>query len=227
MLGDERGMTMMEVLIAMVVLLVGLLGVFGVFSTSTDSVAAAETSAAMAQAGQAVLQQVSALPYTSVANSSTPTQTTPLTTSNPTYYLSTCGSNTCYQPSPSSSATEIVDVDTTNGKVAPGPTNVVVAAPYSTGCTPSSTSACRLVLKVYTFVTEVTDSICSQTGVTCSTTPSYKRVTVAVTNATSRGPINPVYLSTYVFNDAGGSANPLTSTSTTCVDGTTDVSCVH
>jgi len=226
---DERGITMIEVLVAVFVLVVGLIGVFGTFSSSARSTAAAETSAAMAEAGQQTIQQVSALPYTSIADKAAPTKTTTTDTTNPTYYLSTCGSNTCFQWDTSTSTdTETLDVDPTNGAVSAGPTTVLVPAPNSSTCTGSSPTGCKIDLSVYTFVTLVTNPVCSQSGVSCSSTTSYKRITVAVKSAGTNGPQNPVYLSTFVGNNVGGSANPLTLSTTTCTDGSTSgLSCTH
>ena len=226
-LAGERGLTLVEVLMSVLLLVTGLLGVFDAFSASGQSIGAAERTAAMAQVAQNELQSVEALPYADIEDSSTPAKTTTTDTTNPTYYLSTCGSSTCYQWNPSSStSTETVDVSTAAGKVPPGPTTVVVPAPNTSSCTTSSTSSCNIILSVYVFVTETTDSVCSQTGVTCSGF-SYKRITVAVKNAGNGTPKNPIYLSSFVTNKVGGSSNPLTSGSTTCLDGTTSVSCTH
>jgi Tfp pilus assembly protein PilV len=226
-LAGEGGLTLVEVLMSVLLLVTGLLGVFDAFSASGHSIGAAERTTVMAQVAQNELNSVEALPYAAIEDSSTPTKTTTTDTTNPTYYLSTCGSNTCFQWNPSSSAsTETVDVSTTAGKVTPGPTNVVVPAPNTSSCTTSSTASCNITVAVYVFVTETTDSVCSQSGVTCSGF-SYKRVTVAVKNTGTGAPKDPIYLSSFVANKIGASSNPLTSGSTTCLDGTTSVSCTH
>jgi hypothetical protein len=220
---------MIEVLVAAIVLLVGLVGAFDALISSNTGITAGERYAAMAQAGEQTLQSVESLPYASVADSSTPAKTSSTNTANPTYYITTnCTGGSCYQwNSSSTSSAEPLAVSATNGKVAPGPTSVVVPAPGSTTCTTTTTSTCDMTFSVYTFVTDSTDAVCSQSGVTCPSTVSYKRVTVAVVNDGSGAPLNPVYLSAFVGYDAGGSANPLTSSSTTCLDGGTSVSCVR
>jgi hypothetical protein len=103
---------------------------------------------------------------------------------------------------------------------------VVVPPPNTTTCTTGNTSTCNITLSVYIFVTETTDGICSQSGVSC-TSYSYKRITVAVKNAGKGAPLNPVYLSSFVGNKTGGANNPIMSGSTNCLDGTTTVSCTH
>jgi Tfp pilus assembly protein PilV len=229
---NESGLTIVEVLVSMVVLTTGMLGVFGTIDGSNNSVEAAERTTVMTQVAQAALQSAEALPYAALADSSEPVQTSTTDTTNPTYYLSGCTAGSCtqYQWDPSTtSSIETLDVSASAGKVAPLSTSVV-AAPSGT-CTSGATSACQITLSVYTFVTETTDAICTQSGVTCSSY-SYKRVTVAVKNAGSGGPKNPIYLSAFVSNTVGGSADPLygatSSTSpTTCVDGTTAVACAH
>jgi prepilin-type N-terminal cleavage/methylation domain-containing protein len=225
--GGERGFTLVEVLVALLVLAVGLLGTFDAFVTSGRSITSAERVAAMTQEGQSQLASAAALPYANIADSSAPTQATTTDTTNPSYYVSSCSTGTCYQWNPSvSSAVETVDVDTTHGNVSPGPTTVVVPSPNATGCTSTATANCKITMTVYTFVTETTDAVCSQSGISCVGT-SYKRIIVAVKNAGTGAPENPIYLTTFVGSKVGGSANPLTSSSTTCLDGTTSVACTH
>ena len=222
-------MTLIEVLVAALVMTVGLLGVYKGLNAAQAGTTDAERSAVLAQAGEQALQAVEALNYTNIADSSTPVKTTATDKTNPTYYLSTCSSNTCYQWDPTNSAnTETVDVDTVNGAVAPGPTTGVVPAPNTSGCTTTTTTNCRLTYSIYRFITNVTDPLCSQTGVTCTTTPSYKRITIAVKNTSSGPPYAPVILSTLIGNKVGGTSNPLTKPSTTtCLDGSTTVACTH
>ena len=225
---------MIEVLLAMVVLVVGLLGVFGTLTGASNSIGAAERASVMAQAGQQALQAAEAVPYADLADSSAPVQTSATSTTNPTYYLSGCtaGACTAYQWNPSStSSAESLAIDTTAGKVAPLST-AVVPVPSTSGCTATATANCQITVSVYVFVTNSTDSICSQSGVTCASTTSYKRVTVAVKNTGSGGPLNPTYLSTFVSNNVGGLTDPLdgatSSTSlTNCLDGTTTVACTN
>jgi Tfp pilus assembly protein PilV len=226
-LRDEDGLTMIEVLVAASVLLIGLVGAFEGIISSNRAVTAGERYAAMEQVGEQALQAAQSLPYASIADSSAPTQTSTTNTTNPTSYLSAnCTGGSCYQWNPSSSSSiEPLAVSTTNGKVAPGPTSVVVPSP-TTGCTTTATTNCQMTFSVYTFVTDSTDAVCSQSGVTCPSTTSYKRITVAVVNAGTGAPFDPLYLSAFVGYDAGGSSNPLTSGSTTCLDGTTSVPCV-
>ncbi|MGA3362869.1 MAG: prepilin-type N-terminal cleavage/methylation domain-containing protein [Solirubrobacteraceae bacterium] len=237
----QDGLTLMEVLVAMAVLVIGLLGYFGTITASGTAITGAERADAMTQIGEQALQAVEALPYASVSDSSTPARTTTSDTTNPTYYLvngpvagSSCTTAiTCYQWNPSSATSaEPVDVNAATGKVAPGPTTVVVAAPSGATCSTGNTTNCQQTYALYVFVTDSTDSVCSQSGVTCSSTTSYKRVTVAVKNLGPGSPYNPLYFTTFVGDDAGGSLNPLTATgptgaTTSCIDGGTTVSCTH
>gem|GEM_PF-2617834 len=224
-LTGEAGLTLYEVLVAILVLAVGLMGVYASLGTSNGAIAAGERQAAMAQVGQQTLQSVELLPYASIANSSEPVQTSTTDATNPTYYLTSCGSSSCsyYWSLNRSGTAEQIAYDSTNGKVAPGPTTVVVPDPNATTCASTNTSKCRIVLSVYTFVTNVTSAEDSA----CSTTSCYKRVTVAVKNAGKGPPYNPVYVSSFVDPKGGGSSNPLTSSSTQCLDGTTTVVCTH
>ena len=221
-------MTLIEVLVASLLMVVGLLVAFDGLSSAQLGTTAAERTAVLAQAGEQALQAIEALPYADIADSSTPTKTSTTNTENPTYYLSSCGAGTCYQWDPSNSTNvEPLEINTGAGLVHPGPTTGVVAAPNTTGCTTTSTSNCRITYSIYRFISDVTDTVCSQTGVTCSTTTSYKRVTVAVWNTGPGPPYKPVYLSTFVSTKIGGTANPLTASTTNCLDGTTPVPCEH
>jgi len=239
-LGAQDGMTLVEVLMALFVLCVGLLGYMTTLSTSRAAINAGERSAAMTQIGEQTLQSVESLPYASVADSAAPTKTTTTDKTNPTYYLvtgavagSSCNTATsCYQWDPTSTTSaELLAIDAVNGKVAPGPTTVVAPGPTGT-CTTINTTSCQLTIAVYRFVTDATDSVCSQTGVSCASTISYKRVTVAVKNTGVGAPHSPLYFSSIVANNAGGINDPLSATgatgaTTTCLDGTTSVPCIH
>jgi prepilin-type N-terminal cleavage/methylation domain-containing protein len=237
----QNGFTTIEVLVAMLVLVVGLLGYFDTLTASGSSITAAERAAEMTQIGDQTLQSIEALPYASAADSSTPTQTTTTDETNPTYYLVTgpvAGSSCttaaiCYQWDPTNtSSAEPVALDATNGKVSPGPTVAVVPSPNAAGCTTTATANCQATFAVYAFVTDATDPVCAQTGVTCASSTSYKRITVAVKNMGPGAPFSPLYFSTFVGNNVGGSNNPLTATgptgpTTNCLDGSTTVPCTH
>ena len=187
----------------------------------------------MAQAGEQALQAIEALPYAQIANTVAPAPQSPRTDSTiPTYYVSTggssCRSNICFQPDPTNSAyIEPFDVDATNGVVSSSPTTGVVPAPNTSGCTTTNTANCRFTYAIYRYITDVTDSVCSVSGVTCSG-PSYKRITVAVKNTSGGAPHAPVYFSTFVgLKSAGSPTNPLTSSTVQCLDGQSAVACTH
>lgn len=206
-------MTLIEVLVASVVVVIGLLAIAHGLNAAQRGSTGAERSSVLAQAGEQALQAAEALPYSSLADHSKPA-------ANATYYLSTCGVNTCYQWDHSNPAsTETVDVDTVNGAVLLGPTTSVVPAPGGAGA--------RIKYTVYEFVTTVKDSVCSQNDVFCPSASSYKRITVAVTNTSPGPPYTPVYVSSFVSDKAGGAANPLTQPGTQCADGGATVPCVH
>lgn len=162
---SEAGLTLYEVLVAMLVLVVGLLGVYVSVGTSNGAIAAGETTAAMAQAAQQQLEWVEELPYNNIANNSYPAQTSTTQTSNPTYYLSSsatsrasCSSSCSYYEASLTTSGEQIDYDAANGKVAPGPMKTLVADPNVSTCANTSTATCRIVLSVYTFITNVTST---------------------------------------------------------------------
>ena len=226
-LSDESGLSLYEVLVAILVLVVGLMGVYVSIGTTNGAVAAGENTVVIAQAAQQQLESVEALPDASIANSSEPVQTSTTDSSNPTYYLTSCGSSSCsyYAGLSKSGTAEPIDYDATNGKVAPGPTTQVVADPNASTCASTNTSTCRIVVSVYTFITNVTPS---EESACTNTSSCYKRITVAVKNAGQGPPHQPYYLSTLIGpKGGGGSGNPLTSGSTTCNDQGQAVVCTH
>ena len=112
----QSGMTLIEVLVSALVMTVGLLGIYKGLIAEQGGTTYAERSAVLSQAGEQTLEAVEALTYANIADSSAPAKTTSTDTTNPTYYLSTCGANTCYQWDPTNPAnTETVDVDAVNG----------------------------------------------------------------------------------------------------------------
>jgi Tfp pilus assembly protein PilV len=227
-LRDETGLSLYEVLVAILVLVVGMMGVYVSIGTTNGAVAAGEKTAVIAQAAQQQLESVEALPYASIANSSDPQQTSTTDSSDPTYYLTSCVSGTCssyYAGLSKSGTAEPIDLDATNGKVAPGPTKQVVADPNASTCASTNTSTCRIVVSVYTFITNVPPS---EESACTNTSSCYKRITVAVKNTGQGPPRQPYYLSTFIGpKGGGGSGNPLTSSSTTCNDQGQVVVCTH
>ncbi len=227
----EQGMTLIEVLVAIVVLAVGLFAVLSSLAGAQRGTTDAERSSVLAQIGEQALQSIEALPYANISETGYPTKTSTTDSTDPTYYLSSCGVGGCtvYQWDPSTPATaETIDM-TAGGLVSPTPSVGVVASPSGAGCTSSSpTTNCRITYEIYRFVTDVPSSrepVCSQTGVTCSPTV-YRRVTIAVKNTSGGPPNNPVYLSTFVSNKASANNNPLIQ-GASCLDGATPVLCLH
>lgn len=105
---DERGMTLIEVLMAAVILVVGILALLTVFNYSTALTSKSEREA---QAGDYAEQQIEllrALPYASVAlTGAGDAMWTRLKTTTDTLYVAPTGTETA------------VPADATNGKIAP------------------------------------------------------------------------------------------------------------
>jgi type IV pilus modification protein PilV len=230
-LRGERGMTLVEVLVAIVILAVGVLAVVSSLAVAKRATTSAERSSVFAQIGEQALQSIEALPYSSVAETGYPTRTSTPSLADPTYYLSACTGSTCtaYQWDPANPASaESIDVSA-GGAVSPAPTVGALPSPNGTGCTPSTpTTNCRITYEIFTFITDVASSeepVCSQTGVSCQGAV-YKRVTIAVVNTSGGPPANPVYVSTFVTNKASVNNNPLIQ-GATCLDGGNPVPCLH
>ncbi|MDX6639651.1 MAG: hypothetical protein QOF12_662 [Solirubrobacteraceae bacterium] len=106
---DERGMTLIEVMVAAVILVVGILSLLTVFTSSGALTTKSEREAQAADFAEQQVELLRALPYASVALNATsadPTWTGFATVGN-TNYIAPLGTETA------------VAVDSTNGKIAP------------------------------------------------------------------------------------------------------------
>jgi len=201
---DQHGFTVIELLIAIVLLLVGITALAETFVAAGRLTLVSERQAAMSHAGQAELERLRSLTYAQLAMTGPPTNSASPT--NPDHYVSNQGSTYYLQPDPSSSATEQLAIDATNGQVSPSP------IAWSSGNTTGST---------YDFVTYHTDGNC---GVGCPASQNYKRIVVEVTQSSGGSPKNPVIVQTLTASAgagptgsvANGVQNPLTATGTQC-----------
>lgn len=215
----DAGFTLIEVLVATLILSIGIIAVIGSLAYQRGLTSRSEIAQTAITRAEQQIEYIQSLAYANVALSSTPgTSTDP---NNPNYYV-TSGTTPTYQYNHSSGATnspEPLDIDSTNGQLAPGPTS------WSDG---------RLSGNIYNYVTWVTDSNC---GAGCPTSQNYKRVTVAVTvNSPTSTEYAPVIESVIVTDPnaspsgevTNGTENPLSNPTTTCTNsqGTT-VACTN
>lgn len=208
------GMTLVEVLVATLVLSVGALSAFTVFDTSRRSTTVSEFVSVGAAAGEQELERIQALPYSAVSLASAPAQTSTTNPSDPTYYLRGCGS--CYQWDWTGGApSEPLVVSASGADTTPNPRTVVLPGPNG---------AARVTATIYRFVTWTKDPVCASSAA-CAGQTNYKRVTAAVT--VNGGSSRPTVISTVVTNSTGGSQNPLTDPSTTCVNSAASVPCLN
>jgi prepilin-type N-terminal cleavage/methylation domain-containing protein len=209
----HEGFTLIEVVVALAVLTTGVLVTVGGFNTSRRLSLVSERHAAMAHRAQLEIERLESIAYSQVGLTSAPSTSTDPT--NPDYYVA-AGSPPTFQWNRTAGSSETVDVDATNGTVAPVQT-------WSEGL---------LSGQVYDFVTWTTDPKCSPG---CPATQDYKRITVAVTMAGGLQP-NPVYISSVISDPQatpvggisnGNSGNPLNDPATTCTNALNQtVSCI-
>jgi prepilin-type N-terminal cleavage/methylation domain-containing protein len=201
---DERGFTLVEVLVAILLLVVGALGVLVSLSSSGHLTLTAQREQAAMTAAEQTMEQLRAMTYTSLALSSLPTHSadgngagdTSGNPANPNYWVS--ASNLLIPASfNSETSSTLSGVSSTGepllsgGTVSPGPSTVT-----SNGYSAS----------IYRYVTSVNDR-CSLLGVDlCPGTQDAKRVTVAVVlnGGVSVGVLKPVWLSTVIANPQAG-----------------------
>ena len=200
----EDGFTIIEMLVSMLtILIVGILGACSIaFASSQRLSLVSERHAAMTQMAQKEIERIEGTDYSEVALTSAPSTSTDAT--NPDYYV-VAGSPPSLEYNRSSTSSEQLDIDSTNGTIAP------ISKWFEGGFGGS----------IYDFITWTTDSACSPS---CPSSQDYKRITVAVTMNSGLLP-TPVYVSSVIADPsaappggcAGGTCgNPIVDPTTTC-----------
>jgi prepilin-type N-terminal cleavage/methylation domain-containing protein len=211
--GDDRGMSMIELLVAMLLLGVGIMALAGTLSAASGLTLISERQTVMSHVGRNELERLQSLTYGQLALTGNPGTST--STTNPDHYVSTQNGNYFLQWDRSSSATEQIAIDATNGQVSPSPRS------WSNG---------NIGGQIYDFVTYHTDAGC---GSGCPASQNYKRIVVEVTLSTAGGPKNPVIIQTLIASPnaaptgyvANGVQNPLQAAGTQCTTGSTTGPC--
>jgi Tfp pilus assembly protein PilE len=167
----EEGFGLIELMVAATVVLTGVLSAFLAFEASQRADSRGERTAAVAHRSQAELERIMALPYTSVAMESTPTNSGSKNKYDPLNYVVT-GPPAEYQYDWNEPAKKEQFV--TGGTLAPS----------------SSWTDGKLTGTIYLFVTWVADACPS-----CAKSQDYKRVTLVLTTP---GTARPFTTSTIV-----------------------------
>jgi Tfp pilus assembly protein PilV len=196
----QAGFLMIELLAAIVLMSVGILATLGVLESSRALSLVSERQETMVHRARQELERLSALPYSELSMSATPTPSA--STSNPDFAVNTDGTPTYTY----GGLAESLALDATNGVVP------ATAQSWSEGNEGGS---------YYDFVTYHSDGQC---GSECPSSQNYKRIVVAITGAGSGPPYHPIYLSTYIVdpnampNAAVTNGEPLGATSTNCTN---------
>src|SRR3954470_2675303 len=90
---EERGFTLLEVMVAALILVIGVLAVVGVFDSSRRLTTVSEKNEVVAHRAELELERVQAMPFAAVALNSTPAHSTD--SSDPDFYVS--GSPAAYR----------------------------------------------------------------------------------------------------------------------------------
>ena len=188
-IGDERGFTLVELLIAMSLTAVGVAATLGVFGAAGRTTVISQNTEVGAQQAQAELDRLSKLKYGELALTSTPV--TSANVKNPNYRVS--GSNFNVRTGLTEALVTTAG-DGATAKVDPGPTTFAVGQNGST-----------ITGKIYRYVTW-RDENCPAT--ICDGTQNTKRVIVAVSldpvaNTVQR---NPLWFSTVISDPSAAPA---------------------
>jgi Tfp pilus assembly protein PilV len=212
-LRGEAGFSLAELLVAVLVLSLAVTGLLALVQGSRNSATRSEHREVAAELGEREVERLQALDYGAVALKSAPAAATD--PADPNYYLSACGSSTCYRWDQSgSSPLEPLVIDAANGDSSANPQSHSVTAP---------SGGERISAQIYRYVTWADDPSC--TAERCEGSTDYKRITVVV--KVNGGPSKTI-VSSIVPDPAGGIENPLKNPLTTqCKEGTTVVQCAY
>jgi prepilin-type N-terminal cleavage/methylation domain-containing protein len=235
LLREQRGMTLVEALVASLILAIAAAGLLGAFDAGREEANYSEKHNTATAIAEKEIVRLTALPWKQVANNTTEVEgwTVGSSSTDPTHYFSkgkcvetaTLPSHEpCYQWDwTKSSAIEPLALE----PEAEVNKTEALKDPYSFE-TLTPKKATRISGKIYRYITWVNDGKCEGTKNTCTSTSStsysnYKRITVIVTVT---GMKKPVILSTLYTNPEGSTNNPLFDGATCKEEGKT-VECVH
>jgi prepilin-type N-terminal cleavage/methylation domain-containing protein len=219
----ERGMTMIETVIAIMLLAVAASGLLGAFDASRREASYSEKQTTGTAIADEELQRITSQPWKKIAlksgtwtaNSSSPTDPTSYLSAGPCDEPDTLPAHSpCYQYDWTGTAKEPLVTSSSEYDETADP------YPFET-LTPGK--ATRISGNVYRYITWVDDSKCKTQTKTCGNSGNYKRITVAVVVTGLKA---PVVVSSLYANPEGGTENPLVE-GATCLDGEAKVSCTH
>ena len=183
LLREERGITVVEVMVAAVLMVVGVIAMITTFDGSRDLVTTSEKSGIAAHRGQLEVEKALSLDYRNIALTSTPAPSG--SSSSPDYYVNSDGTYQWDQSSSPKPADPMV-VDSSDGAL-------VHVSTWNDG-------ESRLSGSIYRYVTWIDDPHVPGTQ-------NAKRITVAVTvnNARAGGALDkPVIVSSIAFDPKAG-----------------------
>src|SRR4051812_31343327 len=113
---EERGFTLLEVMVAALILVIGVLAVIGVFDSSRRLTTVSEKEEVVAHRAEAELERIQAMPFAAVALSSNPSHV--IDSADPDFYV-TAGVPPTYRWDQGSSGpkTDPLVVDAASGQV--------------------------------------------------------------------------------------------------------------
>lgn len=194
-LGEQAGFTVIEVLVAAFILVVGLLGLIATFDSSRNVTNSADLKNFALDRAQREIEQMHALPFTSLAMSSIPAASS--SPSDPTSNIVASASPKTFKWDPDSTS------ETPEPLVWVGSGSTTADGATSGGVTPITTvsrasaraAGSNYGYTVWRFVTRISDA-----SVSCTSTLSKcpRRITVAVQPDGFNNQIHPVWLSSIV-----------------------------
>jgi hypothetical protein len=181
-LRDERGITVVEVMVAAVLMVVGVIALLTTFDGSRDLVSTSEKNGIAAHRGQLEVEKALSLDYRNIALTSAPAHSG--SSSSPDYFANSDGTYQ-WDQAPSPKPADPMIVDTTDGAV-------VHVSTWNDGQS-------RLSGSIYRYVTWIDDPHVPGAQ-------NAKRITVAVTvdNVGVAGLKKPVIVSSIAFDPEAG-----------------------
>jgi Tfp pilus assembly protein PilV len=206
---DDRGMGLLEVMVAILLLTVGIIALVSSFDAAQRLTLTAERRSALTHRAQRQIETLETISYEQLAMSAAPTHSAE--ESNPDHYVD------YHTPLACKEATTNGGCFAWNASNTAEEAALVIAGGGSVAATPESWSTGNVSGKTYSFVTWASDKVCTGKEEACPAENDYKRITVVVTATLIGGQtMTPVRVSVLIPNPDVAGENPLKNPGTTC-----------
>lgn len=216
-IGEQHGVSLIEVMVAVLVLTIGILALLTSFNSAQKLTLTAERRTALVHRAQRRIERLETYAYQKLAMTAAPSHES----GTPNEYVDYNNPIACKE-------VEGAGCFAWNDKNTAEEEPLALAETGTVSAAPEEWSAGNVSGKTYSYVTWATDAVCKEE--ICPAENDYKRVTVIVTASLAGGreAMTPVRVSSLIANPnaapkEGTPSNPLRSPGTTCVNPETNL----